>query len=311
MRRKEMRVVIILITLLFRSGAFSRELDAFFPEARLLAGWSRQEKPKHFQSQNLYEYIDGEAELYLSYDFKELSTSTYFKGSPEDTFITVDCYDMGTLLNAFGLYASYRYPGYVYEKIGTEGFLSDFGLTFFKGRYVVEIKTSDVSEICRDTALRLSRIISGRIPDGDGFPLQAALMPEARQVPYSLKYFAKDMLNQAFLQEGLEAKYNVGDEEATGFAVLFKRERDAGEGLKKLKQFFVESGADPVSHAFPAETAFAFKTPYHGFTLLELNGKIICGVQDLSSPENGLELMAALKKSTMLKGSDSEGHGTD
>jgi hypothetical protein len=302
--------LVFLTAWMVMGPAVSGDMNAFFPEAGTLEGWTQQEKPKHYQSQNLYEYIDGEAELYLSYDFRELAAAGYFKGSPADTFITVDCYDMGDPLNAFGLYSNYRYPGYAYERIGTEGFVSDFGLTFVMGRYFVEIKSSDTSETCRRAARKISQIISGRIPDRAEFPPQVYMMPASGQSSKTLKYFARDMLNQAFLPEGFEAKYAVGDGEATGFAVLFKTAKEAEEGLKKLKAFFLESGALPQTTTAPPENALTFKTPYHGFTLLALNGKVLYGVQDLAFPEKGFPLITTLKQSAQ-KLTNSEGHGAD
>src|SRR4030042_4975524 len=83
-------------------------LDQLFPGPGFEKGWSWQGVPRHFTVQNLYEYIDGEAELYYAYGFRELATLTYFWKNPEDTFFTVNVYDMGDSLNAFGIYSNYR-----------------------------------------------------------------------------------------------------------------------------------------------------------------------------------------------------------
>jgi hypothetical protein len=309
--RKRPFQTVLFLALLLKGDVLPEGMDAFFAGSGFVSGWTIREKPRRYRPENLYEYIDGEAELYLSYDFKELSTVTYAKGSPDDTFMTVDCYDMGSPLNAFGLYASYRYPGYAYDKIGAEGFASDYGLTFFKGRYVVEIKTSDASATCRTAARKLSQIMSEAIPEPPDFPGRTGLMPPANQVPHTLKYFARDMLNQAFLKEGFEAKYDVGDGEATGWIVFFEKENDAAEGFAKLKDFYMQSGSVPVPPAAKTEFALAVKTPYHGYALIEMNGAVLCGVQDLSAPEKGGELMALLKEWTSPQKPEAEGHGSD
>ncbi|HEX9933932.1 MAG TPA: DUF6599 family protein, partial [bacterium] len=104
--------------------AMADNLDALFPQKELEPGWMPQGQPVHYMPDNLYEYIDGEAELYLSYGFKELAALVYYAGSPEDTFVTVDVYDMDKPLDAFGLYSNLRFPDYTYETMGTEGFSS-------------------------------------------------------------------------------------------------------------------------------------------------------------------------------------------
>jgi len=266
-------------------------LDQLFPGAGFTKGWSWQGKPKHFLPNNLYEYIDGEAELYLSYNFKELASLTYFWGAPEDTFFTVDIYDMGTSENAFGLYSSYRYPGYQYEKIGTEAFVSDFGLKCLKGQYVIEIKSSDESEKCRQAIRTVVVQIVDRITAPPVFPSVVSFLPESNQVPQTLRYYAKEMLNQAFLPQGVEAKYKLGNEEATGFTILFSDAASAEEGLKKLRTFYQESSGQFLTTALPQPIVFAVKTQYHGITILSVHGNVLNGVQDLSSPEKGFELI--------------------
>ena len=44
-------------------------LDQIFPGAGFEKGWSWHGSPKHYFPENLYDYINGEAELYLSYGF--------------------------------------------------------------------------------------------------------------------------------------------------------------------------------------------------------------------------------------------------
>lgn len=275
-------------------------LDQLFPGPGFEKGWSWHGKPKHYSPQNLYVYINGEAELYLAYDFKELASLTYFWGSPEDTFITVDIYDMGTPLNAFGLYCSYRYPGYAYEKIGAEAFVSDFGLKFLKDRLVIEIKTSDESEKCRKAGRTIALQIASRIAGPDVFPDIVSMLPEKDQIPYTLKYTAKEMLNQSFLPGGLEAKYKLGNDESTGFVVLFSDQVSAEEGLKKLKAFYKESDAQFLPDMVQPGVLTGMKTRYHGYILMNIQGTVLNGIQDLSSPEKGFFWMSQMH-SQLLK----------
>ncbi len=138
-------------------------LDQLFPGPGFEKGWSWFEMPTHYNPEDLYDYIDGEAELYLSYGFKELATLTYFWRSVDDTFLVVDIYDMGTSLNGFGLYSVYRHPEYKFEDIGTEAIVSDFGIKFYQGRYVVELKAGNDSEKTSHAVRVVAQKISERI----------------------------------------------------------------------------------------------------------------------------------------------------
>ena len=55
--------------------AFASESDPFaFPE---IGGWKQPKEVQRFSPDDLYEYIDGAADLYLSYDFQELRVTEY------------------------------------------------------------------------------------------------------------------------------------------------------------------------------------------------------------------------------------------
>jgi hypothetical protein len=66
--------------------------------------WTRTEAPRSFFPESLFEYIDGAAESYLSYDFRELLVVDLEKKGTEAT-LTLEIYDMGSPVNAFGILA--------------------------------------------------------------------------------------------------------------------------------------------------------------------------------------------------------------
>ena len=63
-----------------------------FPASGAVAGWDKGDKTQTYDAANLYEYIDGGAEQYISAGVVGVSTSDYkFQGSLE---ATVDVYTM-------------------------------------------------------------------------------------------------------------------------------------------------------------------------------------------------------------------------
>ena len=69
-----------------------------FPD---IEGWSRDGEVRVWTSENLWEYIDGAAELFIDY---EVVTCRVADLSAGGVTVTVDLYDMGTPLNAFGIF---------------------------------------------------------------------------------------------------------------------------------------------------------------------------------------------------------------
>lgn len=294
MYRKTVFCLFIFIILL-ACDTGQNGLDQFFPGPGFEKGWSWQGKPKHYNPENLYNYIDGEAELYHAYGFQECATLTYFWGNPEDTSFVVDIYDMGTPINAFGLYSIYRHPGYQYEAIGVEAVVSSFGIKYYQGPYVVELKAGDSSEKTQQAMNTVAKKLSERIPNPADPPDLIRLLPVESQVDKTLKYTAKEMLNQAFLPAGLEATYRIGDEEVMGFVVLFDDAEDAGAGFADLKLFYEKSGDTFVRTPQIGEGEFLVKTKYHGYVMVSLKDRYLAGIQDLLSPDTGMDLLTRIK----------------
>ncbi|MEE9464267.1 MAG: DUF6599 family protein, partial [Candidatus Neomarinimicrobiota bacterium] len=78
--------------------------------AQLMPGtvedWQTGRADKIYNRENLYEYINGGAELYLSYGFLQMISRTYTKSGKPD--IVVDIFDMGSSRNAFGVFSHSR-----------------------------------------------------------------------------------------------------------------------------------------------------------------------------------------------------------
>jgi len=66
-----------------------------------IEGWKQKETVQVFTPDNLYEYINGAAELYLTYGFQELQVAEY--EGERDGLIIVDIYRHATPLYAFGI----------------------------------------------------------------------------------------------------------------------------------------------------------------------------------------------------------------
>ncbi|MBN2029172.1 hypothetical protein JW824_02910 [bacterium] len=293
MRKNLYYILILMMWLSCDSGQTG--LDQFFPGPGFEKGWSWEGKPIHYVPENLYDYINGEAELYHAYGFQECATLTYFWGSPDDTSFVVDIYDMGTPINAFGLYSIYRHPGYRYETIGAEAVVSAFGIKYYQGPYVVELKAGDSSEKTQGAMQAVAKLVSERIPDSTQVPNLITLLPLEGQVDKTLRYTANEMLNQGFLPAGLEATYRIGDEEVMGFVVLFDDAEGAKTGLEGLRLFYEESGDQFIPNSQMGEDGFVVKTKYHGYVVVSLVGQYLAGIQDLSSPDKGMDLLAKIK----------------
>jgi len=151
----------------------------------------------------------------------------------------------------------------------------------------------------------VAKLLSERIPDPPEPPELINLLPLENQVDKTLRYTANEMLNQAFLPAGLEATYRVGDEEVMGFVVLFDDAEGARTGYENLLLFHEESGDQFISNPQLREEGFIAKTKYHGYVMVSLTGQYLTGIRDLSSPEQGIDLLTKINNHLeMLSQSD-------
>ena len=136
----------------------SPELAALVPQ---LAAWTLSEAPRSYFPDNLFEYIDGAAESYLSYDFRELLVADLEKKGTDAT-LTLEIYDMGLPLNAFGIFAAERYPENKVVALGDLGYLEGEALNFLSGRFYVKMLAFGLGEATESTLGRSGPRSPGR-----------------------------------------------------------------------------------------------------------------------------------------------------
>jgi hypothetical protein len=176
----------LLITLCSGATAMSdaqSQLQSFLPDT--VQGWRASGHDRTFDGDNLFDYIDGGAELYLSYGFRLLISREYKGDDPPD--IIVDVFDMGTSENAFGVFSHSRET--MDESFGQGSQYTEGLLLFWKDRYYVSILASPETETSKEACLSLASHISGAIPGTGRLPAVVDLLPEESLVPETIRYF--------------------------------------------------------------------------------------------------------------------------
>jgi hypothetical protein len=150
-------------------------------------GWRKSAQTTLYTPKNLFKYIDGGAELYISYSFKHLLAQKYTKADLPG--ITVDVFDMGNSFNAFGVFSHSRET--LDNSVGDD-VESEYGgglLTFWKGRYYVSVLAYPETEEKKKTVLTLGRQIAGWIKEKSEKPSLIARLPAENIIKESIRYF--------------------------------------------------------------------------------------------------------------------------
>jgi len=148
-------------------------------------GWRMAEPVRIFSPETLYEEIDGEAELYLPYSFRELRVAILSPDDRPEVQVRLELFRHGDPRDAYGIYSQYRFPGQETTRIGSsEAIRSDTSLDFFQGEFFVRIRTAS-REATQDDLERLGRDLAARLPGTGAFPRETEVLriPGSAQGP--------------------------------------------------------------------------------------------------------------------------------
>lgn len=179
-------------------------------------GWQRHENDYTYDRESLYEYINGGAELYLSYGFRKMAGRIY--QHPDQPDIIVDIFDMDEPENAYGVFTQSREM--MDESIGMGSQYTAGLLLFWKDRYYVSLLCSPENDTTRAAVMQLGRVIAGSITHDGQVPDIRRLLPGDDLIPASVRYFRhhlwlntyyfiarENLLNIAYQSPAILGKY--------------------------------------------------------------------------------------------------------
>jgi len=249
------------------------------------AGAERTGEQKFFSS-DLYQYIDGGADVYLDYGLVALLHQEY-KASSTD--ITLDIYDMGTPANAFGIYAAESSPDYHFLPIGAEGYGTNEILNFFQDEFYVKLSAFNDKEKTGPMLERFARAVSGRIGHAAPMPEFLSLFPPQNLVSHSCRFMKKSPLGHDFLAPAIMASYAFGEKPTSLVISKAPDANGAAQRVAQLRDHFGRSGK-VVPQPASAPGAFRGSNQFEGETLFFAWGSyaILC-INPPPNPESFLK----------------------
>jgi len=190
------------------------DLDRLIPDDGSVDGWMLVGEPAEYGPDELYDYLDGGAERYLSYGFRRLVHLRYQRGGDGGTGITLDLFDMGSDLGAFGIYSMARRPEFRLERWGAEGWSERDVAHAWQGSVYLHGLTDDPEPSSIDALHRLMARAADQIPGEPSPPRVLDSLPVAGRVPRSEQYVAADLMGHSFLPGGVLASYRFDGHDA-------------------------------------------------------------------------------------------------
>jgi len=183
MKKKCLSAIFFLLMVFFMKG--TDKVDFFKQLPVEINGWIKSAKDIHYSKDNLYDYIDGGAELYLSYGFTKLWVRKYQK--KDQTEIIVDVFDMGSSTNAYGVFSHSRESSSALVGQGSE--YAGGLLIFWKGQYYISILAYPENQGARETVFEIGKMIDQSIRKPGKLPAIISSLPTQGLVKESIRYF--------------------------------------------------------------------------------------------------------------------------
>ncbi|MHB8054060.1 MAG: DUF6599 family protein [Candidatus Aminicenantales bacterium] len=191
------------------TGAIQAAAPAFpdDPPDDFAPGWKAAGPPRTFIEQDLFNHIDGGAELFLEFGFLRLAVQTYAKGEEE---LVCEVYEMTHAAGALGIYLMHAGRETPWTDIPARNSSEDAQIVAVKGNVLLKIDNFGPGKDLRPAMIALARAALAPIPDTDtGDPFSR--LPSPGRVPGSERLIGGPV--------GLQPYYSFGEGDILGLAV--------------------------------------------------------------------------------------------
>jgi len=301
----------------FQASSWAVPFGPLIPEKDLPEGWTLAEGPQAYTRKTLFERINGEAELFFKYGFQKSVFAIYQSKKSREDQIEVDVYEMGSVLQAFGIFSRFRNedrPG----GFGLDSFLDDHSAFFYQGKYFVILYAPEPNqEILR----QFSKLISFKMSDPSPPPREIGYFPKNGLKPGSIQYFSEGLLGHQFLKRGFQGTYiekvedekkgerevktkvedkavtKTGQKEFKLFLAIFQNSQKANHALRDFKEDLSRKGKASSGSVIEFETrALKGEDPYQGKVMVVQKGSYLLGIVGFEEDEGGENRLAEFIK---------------
>jgi hypothetical protein len=210
--------------------------------------WKLVPGPRYFGPDNLYDLINGGAEIYVDYGLKKMVTVEYRSAAKESLSVTVEIYDMGSVNGAFGRMARFLSgradPSNAGKGLPSDlegkGIMSGTDVIYFKGIYLVHFTLLDesptatlesMSQVGKEILPIFAETIAAKITDDAPIPAEFSKFPLEDRIGRTEAFEPKDTAGIGALGPGFTVRYAQGENSWT----LFGTEEFENEDLAKKK----------------------------------------------------------------------------
>lgn len=252
------------------------------PGCSLVPGWQQDGPARTFTAGNLFEYMDGNAEGYLLYQFVSMNGVNCKNAA--GNVVVFDVSEMADPEMAYGIFMANRDARAPVEKLGMAGQVTPRKAMLAKDKYYVEAGSNEADAASlRAFVTAMAAKIDGRteLPDAvQWFPKAGLVEDSVRLVPESL-------LGMRALKRGYMGQYGIGK----AFILREKSPESAGQAMDKVRDRIGDTQPGKLG-----DESIEANDKYLGALCIFRKGAWIAGVANAKQLADAQALAAGIEK---------------
>jgi hypothetical protein len=189
-----------------------------------------------YNSDNLYEKIDGRAPAYQSFNVTQLRCRSFSVAAASGSYVDVYEYRFDNPVDAFGMFALERDPKGQPLDFAPDGYSGEMGFFFRQGAVYIQIIASDEKPETIAAAKNIAQNRVKELPVDDTGLAGRRKLPAEGLLPDSVSFVPENAQGQATLKQVFQAKYKFNGAELP-FFVMVATPEDAAKAWQSFQGF--------------------------------------------------------------------------
>ncbi|MEM7245405.1 MAG: DUF6599 family protein [Acidobacteriota bacterium] len=261
-----------------------------FPDELVEGGWAPASRVQTFTNDNLYEKINGQAEQYVKFGFRELSFLILEEPSGES--VDLFLYDQARFENALGLFAEQRGS----KPLLTRGDLlytpTGIGAIGMLGHHVFHLIGSGANDVVMSKTEQVLDSLSG-LAEASPAPAPFKVLTQGLGLPLDRVHYTP--IN-AF-QLGFAQRFWFGRTTDEGTSRVFVHWAESDDAASTMFQKLHDAQQGELELVTPGESERHYRHAFLGtHYALGVAGPLVYGLEDHPDPDQAVTEVARLKE---------------
>ncbi|HVM59845.1 MAG TPA: DUF6599 family protein [Verrucomicrobiae bacterium] len=249
--------------------------------------------PETFTPDNLYDKIDGKAELYTSAGVVGMRCQRLALKNDPNAWMEFFVYDMDNLRQSFAVYSMQQRADAQPLDFATYAYKTKNALFFCCGRYYIEAVTAAPTEAMMAAMVSVSKLFVAKHPPQEIRVAELDFFPREHQAPNSYMFQPENAFGFDKFKNVFSAKYTINGADVMAFLTIQPSAGDAAALSAAYQQFVLTNGGHELAGSGKVPTA-KLAEMMGSVELVFARGKVVGGVHAAPNAEAAEQAAALL-----------------